>query len=151
MRVSQRGGELDFAKKALGSEAGRDMRMDDLERDQPLLLQVLSQKKGRHATATELTLDTEAVGQGVVAAHYFGCATSIASFRFSTDRVMPCLTCSQLAAVAAFTRLRSRSTVRRAARTLLRARSLTAPPRDLAWAESSLIWRSISVSCCRMD
>ena len=62
--MTERGGELDLAEEAVGAERRRQLGVNDLERDRPLLPEVLSQVDRGHPAATDLALDAKAVGQG---------------------------------------------------------------------------------------
>ena len=64
VRVLQPGGELDLAQEPLGAERCGELRMEHLERDRPVVLQVLGQVDGRHAAAAELAVERVAVGEG---------------------------------------------------------------------------------------
>jgi hypothetical protein len=50
--------ESDLLLESLRSQARRDFRMEDLEGDRPIVAQVLRQKDGGKAAASELALDT---------------------------------------------------------------------------------------------
>ena len=57
-------GESDLEEKPLRTKARRQFWVQHLERDPPLVLQILRQVDGGHPTASELALDRVAVGQG---------------------------------------------------------------------------------------
>src|SRR5207248_2547273 len=63
--VLQPGGDLDLAQEPLGAEGRREVRVQDLDRDRPMVLQVLREEHRRHAPATQLPLDRVAVGDGL--------------------------------------------------------------------------------------
>ena len=60
----QPGGELDLAQEPLGAERCGQLRMEHLERDGAVVLEVLRQVYGRHAAPAELALEGVAVGEG---------------------------------------------------------------------------------------
>ena len=47
-------GDLDLAEKPVGAERLRQLRLEDLDRDQPVMLQVAGAIHHRHAALTEL-------------------------------------------------------------------------------------------------
>ena len=51
------GGELDLALEALGAEAGGELGMEHLERDRPVVPEVLREVDRGHAPAPELALE----------------------------------------------------------------------------------------------
>ena len=59
--VLEPGGELDLALEALGAERGGQLGMEDLERDRPVVLQVVGEIDRGHAPAPELALERVAV------------------------------------------------------------------------------------------
>ena len=59
----QPGGEANLAEKAVGTQACGDLRVQHLEGDRPIVLEVLHQIDRGHAPAAELALDAVAVGQ----------------------------------------------------------------------------------------
>ena len=63
MRVLQRGGGLDLDDEPLGAEDRGELRLEDLERDLPVVLQVAGQVDRGHPTPAELTLDPVPIGQ----------------------------------------------------------------------------------------
>ncbi len=62
--VVEPGRDLDLPEKPLGSEGGGQLGMQDLERDEPVVLDVAGQVDGRHPAATELPLEGVAVLEG---------------------------------------------------------------------------------------
>jgi hypothetical protein len=56
-------GELDLSKEALGPERHCQFGVQDLERDRPVVLQVLGEEHRGHAAAPELALKRIAVGE----------------------------------------------------------------------------------------
>jgi hypothetical protein len=56
--------EADFLLESLGSQGRGNFRMQDLERDRPVMAQVLRQEHGREPTSSELVLDTVVVAEG---------------------------------------------------------------------------------------
>ncbi len=62
--MTERGGDVDFAEKPLGAERGRQLRTQDLERDPPVVLEVLGQIDRCHPAPAELALDRVAVREG---------------------------------------------------------------------------------------
>ena len=58
-------GELDLPQEALGAEAGREIRMQHLDRDSAIVLAVLGEVHGRHAAAAELAIDRVGLRQCV--------------------------------------------------------------------------------------
>ncbi len=59
------GGEPDLPEEALGAERRRQLGMEHLERDRPLVPQVLDEVHRAHAAAPELAFEPVAVAQGV--------------------------------------------------------------------------------------
>jgi hypothetical protein len=57
-------GDLDFPKKALRTERGGELMAQQLDGDEPAVLEVLGEVDGGHATTTQLPLDSVAVGEG---------------------------------------------------------------------------------------
>ncbi len=53
--------DLDLAEKPLGSQGGGQFGMQNLESDEPVVLDIPGQEDGRHAAATELPLERVAV------------------------------------------------------------------------------------------
>jgi hypothetical protein len=64
MGVLQRGGDLDLAEEPLAAERGGELRLEDLERDQPVMLEVFGQEDDGHAAVAELALDPVAIADG---------------------------------------------------------------------------------------
>ena len=58
----------DLLHEPLGAQHGGELRLEDLERDLALVLDVLGQVDGGHAARAELALDGVAVGEGVAEA-----------------------------------------------------------------------------------
>ena len=63
MRVLQRGGGLDLHHKPLGAEDRGELRLEDLEGDVAVVLEIAGQIDGGHAAPTELALDPISIGQ----------------------------------------------------------------------------------------
>ena len=63
VRVLQPGGEADLALEALGPEGGGQLGVQHLERDRPVVPEVLGQIDGGHAPAAELALERVAIPQ----------------------------------------------------------------------------------------
>ena len=61
--VLQIGGDLDLGEKPLYAEHCTELRLEHLERDVALVLDVVSEVDGRHAAFSELTLDGVAAGE----------------------------------------------------------------------------------------
>ena len=59
----QPGREADLPLEALGAEAGGEMLVEELERDRPVVTEVLRQPNRGHAAAPELALEGVAVAQ----------------------------------------------------------------------------------------
>jgi hypothetical protein len=57
VRMVQSRRELDLTQKSFRTESRRKIRMQDLERDESLVLCVLSQVHGGHPTAAKLAID----------------------------------------------------------------------------------------------
>ena len=57
------GSELDLSKEAVGAKGRRQIRVENLERDYAIMLAVLRQVNGRHATTSELTVYRISVGK----------------------------------------------------------------------------------------
>jgi hypothetical protein len=64
MRVLQAGAEPDLAEEPPGAQRLRQVGMEHLERDRPIMPEVVRQEHRGHTAASELTLDPVAVGQG---------------------------------------------------------------------------------------
>jgi hypothetical protein len=62
------GGDLDFPKEALRTERLGQFGMQDLERDEPTMLQVEREVHGGHAPAPQLRFDDVLAGEGLVQA-----------------------------------------------------------------------------------
>ena len=62
--VLQAGAEPDLTEEALRAQGGGELGAHDLERDRPVVLQVVGQPDRGHAAAAELALERIAVGQG---------------------------------------------------------------------------------------
>ena len=59
----QPGGELDLALEPLGAERGGELGVEHLERDRPVVPQVLGQVDRGHAAPAELALEPVAIRQ----------------------------------------------------------------------------------------
>ena len=59
----QPGGEADLPLETLGAEAGCQVQMEKLQRDRPVVAEVLRQPDRGHAAAAELALKCVAVPQ----------------------------------------------------------------------------------------
>ena len=57
------GGDGDLPEKPLGTERGRDLGSQHLERDGPVMLQIVGQMDRGHAAPTQLPLDAVATSQ----------------------------------------------------------------------------------------
>ena len=64
MRVLQHGGDLDLAEEPVAAQRGGELRLEDLERDQPVMLEVFGEEDDGHAAVAELALDPVAVADG---------------------------------------------------------------------------------------
>ena len=53
----QASGDLDLAQEAVGAERGRQLLVQQLDRDGPVMLQVLGEEDRGHAAPAELSLD----------------------------------------------------------------------------------------------
>jgi len=53
----QPGGEFDLSQEAFGPERGRELGVEDLERDRAVVLQVLGEEDRGHPPAPELALE----------------------------------------------------------------------------------------------
>src|SRR5207244_4938780 len=65
VRVLEPGGQLDLALEAFRSEGGGQLRVEHLERDRPLVLEIEGEIDDGHAAAPELALEHVAVPEGV--------------------------------------------------------------------------------------
>ena len=65
MGMLQPGGELDLAEEAVRPQCGREVGMEDLERDRTVVPEVAGQKDRGHAPTAELALDRVPVAQSV--------------------------------------------------------------------------------------
>ena len=89
----QRRGGLDLHHEPLGAEHGGELRLQDLERDLPVVLEVVGEVHRRHPARAELPLDPVTVGEGRgeaggEVAHGFGFRRS-SSRKFSTTISSP--------------------------------------------------------------
>ncbi len=57
------GGGLDLLDEPVGAQHRREFRLQDLERDLAVVLEILGQEHRGHPTCAELALDAVAVGQ----------------------------------------------------------------------------------------
>ena len=64
MRMLQAGGHLDLALEPLRTQGGGELRMEDLQGDQAIVLEVSCAVDRRHPPAAELTLDRVTAGEG---------------------------------------------------------------------------------------
>ena len=62
--MGERGGDLDFPEKPLGSDGGGDLVAQHLDGDGPVVPDVLGQVDRGHAPVAELPLDQVPAGQG---------------------------------------------------------------------------------------
>jgi hypothetical protein len=60
----QAGGDPDLLKESLRSERGGELGAQDLERDGPIVPEIVGEVDRGHAAASELALDAVAIGQG---------------------------------------------------------------------------------------
>ena len=60
----QAGGDPDLLEESLRSERGGELGAQDLERDGPVVPEVVREVDHGHAAASELALDAIAIGQG---------------------------------------------------------------------------------------
>ena len=58
MRVLEASGEADFLLEAVGAERRRNLWMKNLQRDRPVVPEVVSEEHGGKATASQLAVDT---------------------------------------------------------------------------------------------
>src|SRR4030095_526598 len=63
VRMLQPGDRADLPQESLRAHRGRELRLQDLDRDEALVLVVLREVHGRHATPTDLTLDRESLAE----------------------------------------------------------------------------------------
>ncbi len=64
MGVVELGGDADLTQEALAAQHGRKLWTEHLERDLTVVLEVVGEIDRSHPTATKLTLDGVAVGEG---------------------------------------------------------------------------------------
>src|SRR5512143_4166789 len=57
-------GRLDLAQESLTAEGGRELRVQDLDRDVAIVLEVVREINGCHAAGTKFALDAVAIGDG---------------------------------------------------------------------------------------
>ena len=62
--MPQIGGDLDLGQKAIGAEHRAELRLEHLDRDVAVVLQVVREVDGRHAAGAELPLDAVARAKG---------------------------------------------------------------------------------------
>ena len=65
VRVLKPGGGLDFLQKPIGTERGRQVGAEHLDRDRAAVADVVREVHRRHAALSELALEHVAVTQGV--------------------------------------------------------------------------------------
>jgi hypothetical protein len=65
VRVLEAGGDSDLAEKAFGAQCGRELRMEDFERDQAVVSEIPGAVDRGHATASEFFLEHIAIAQGI--------------------------------------------------------------------------------------
>jgi hypothetical protein len=63
VRVLEVGGELDLGQEALGPDHGRKLGAEHLDRDRPVVPEVVRQEDGRHAAGADLAIEPIAVRQ----------------------------------------------------------------------------------------
>jgi hypothetical protein len=56
----------DLVQEAFGTESGCELRVEDFERNRPVVLQVMGKVHRCHAAPAELALDAVAVTQGIL-------------------------------------------------------------------------------------
>jgi hypothetical protein len=61
--MAQLGGDLDLALEAVGPDLHRQVRVQDLDRHRPAVLQVLREVDGRHPATAQLPVDPVAAGE----------------------------------------------------------------------------------------
>ncbi len=57
------GGELDLALEPLGTQAGRELRVEHFESDRPVVPEIMRQVDRRHTSVAELALEAVPVGE----------------------------------------------------------------------------------------
>jgi hypothetical protein len=57
VRVLERRGDLDFAKEPLAPDDGRQLGLEQLDGDAPVVLQVFGEKDDRHSATAKLAFD----------------------------------------------------------------------------------------------
>jgi len=65
VRVLQTGGEANLLLEPIGSQMRRDVGVENLERDRPLVPEVLGQEDSRKSAVSELALDAVPCAQRV--------------------------------------------------------------------------------------
>ena len=60
----QAGGDLDLAQEALGTDGSGQIRVQDLDRDLAVVLEILGEKHHGHAAATNSCIDRVPLGEG---------------------------------------------------------------------------------------
>src|SRR5688500_20262922 len=68
MRMVEPGGDLYLAEKPVGSERGRQLGVENLDRHGAGVLSILREVNGSHAAAPERALDVVLVGEGFLEA-----------------------------------------------------------------------------------
>ncbi len=64
VRVIEPGGQVDLAEEALGTQGSGELRMEQLQGDPPVMLEVLGEVDRGHAAAPELALEHVALTEG---------------------------------------------------------------------------------------
>ena len=65
MGVLQARGDLDFPEETVGPDGERDLGIEQLDGDRPMVLEVLRQKDRRHPATAQLALDVISPSQRV--------------------------------------------------------------------------------------
>jgi hypothetical protein len=62
VRVIEPGGQVDLAEEALWTQSSGELRVEQLQRDPPVMLEVLGEVDRGHPPAPELALEHVALG-----------------------------------------------------------------------------------------
>lgn len=68
VRMLERRGGLDFDHEAVGAEHRGKFRLEELQRDLAIVLEIVAEIDGRHAALAEVALDPISAGEGRVEA-----------------------------------------------------------------------------------
>src|SRR2546427_1078755 len=86
MRMGEPSGDLDLAQEALGPDGGSKLRAQDLERNGPVMANVVGEIDRRHSPAAEFALDRVTPGEGDLKAGQLVCHGCSGGQRIRTSK-----------------------------------------------------------------